>query len=505
MQVETATKLTKTTPEFASDATPDFPSKSKKIVKHSTEIHFPKPKMNSTQVETAKSVIPLALTETDTPEFASVSTPDKKEAKTSDTPEFPSKSEKIVKHSTIMHNSRTPESTMNSTQVETETDDIVIVKPKKKTRRLKIVGVPIVEPIVEPDPGFGVAMPSPEVSNDVCFDDIIDTDEARDRHWDVDELTEFNAVEDIPLMPPQPQDEVPDMADFDDDEEEIKEIQRQRAEWDRKLAEKIALKEKKTLASMAREELPTLRAERLKWKNQTLQGYIRQLEGIQSYIDEAKEEIRLIEEGGMDDELVEKFIHREQEKKEAEERAEERRKAEELKPKAKKSVKAVKPAEPAEKPTEPVVKDAEKPEKAVRKEHSIPIPDGWVPPSKTKSYRNGCVMDYKSGKDSTVPNSISHKNKGRKAFNDVLVDGDKIVLKRDNDLYAFWVDGKFWVFFGDEVNEGGYIEYCYSNLNQVSLFHHKDLMGLKHEPNAWDAYYLERDGEKLVLNNLFKL
>lgn len=94
----------------------------------------------------------------------------------------------------------------------------------------------------------------------------------------------------------------------------------------------------------------------------------------------------------------------------------------------------------------------------------------------------------------------SHTIKRRLPLDEVLEEGDEVFVKAHPRLVAVWTDGVFKV-ETDEVDEN---EYTFKNLNQVNLFHHKQILRKANEPNAWKAYALRRaDGEVVELDDVF--
>ena len=94
----------------------------------------------------------------------------------------------------------------------------------------------------------------------------------------------------------------------------------------------------------------------------------------------------------------------------------------------------------------------------------------------------------------------AHTIKRRLPLDEVLEEGDEVFVKAHPRLVAVWTDGVFKV-ETDEVDEN---EYTFKNLNQVNLFHHKQILGKANEPNAWKAYALRRaDGEVVELDDVF--
>jgi hypothetical protein len=98
-----------------------------------------------------------------------------------------------------------------------------------------------------------------------------------------------------------------------------------------------------------------------------------------------------------------------------------------------------------------------------------------------------------------------HTIKRRLALDDVLEEGDAVFVKSHPHLVAIWDNGVFKVMSDDvdeNADEGEF--YSFKSLNQVNLFHHKEILGKPHEPNAWKAYALRRaDGEVVELDDVF--
>jgi len=302
IETQSAPELTqRDTLDFPSKSIPEFLSKSKKIAKSSSQNHFQDPKMNATQFE-LDAAEQTGLPQTGTLGFLSGSTPEKKQAKKSKkkpAPVFLSVDDDDDKEYTEIH---FQDPKMNATQIEID-DDIIVrpIKPKTKSKR-KCQPLPL-------DEDFGVAMPSPEVSNDVQYLDIFETDDIREQFGDVDEEEDFIAVnQEISILPPR--DEIPDIGDFDADDEEIEEIRRQRDEWDRKLAEKQSKKEKeakeKQIANLREKQIDAIKKE-----TDRLQSVLKYHQDIviahQHMIDEQLERLRQAENGELDEALFEKF------------------------------------------------------------------------------------------------------------------------------------------------------------------------------------------------------
>jgi hypothetical protein len=99
----------------------------------------------------------------------------------------------------------------------------------------------------------------------------------------------------------------------------------------------------------------------------------------------------------------------------------------------------------------------------------------------------------------------AHTIKRRLPLDEVLEEGDAVFVKSHPHLTAIWDNGVFKVMSDDvdeNADEGEF--YSFKNLNQVNLFHHKEILGKANEPNAWKAYALRRaDGEVVELDDVF--
>lgn len=98
----------------------------------------------------------------------------------------------------------------------------------------------------------------------------------------------------------------------------------------------------------------------------------------------------------------------------------------------------------------------------------------------------------------------THTIKKRLPLDEVLEDGDEVFVKSHQHLIALWDNGVFKV-MSDDVEDADEEEILsFKNLNQVNLFHHKEILGKANEPNAWKAYALRRaDGEVVELDDVF--